>query len=302
VTTELQGPGGIAPGLADEGLRKKTLRRRVFELLDIPGSSDRASRAVDIFILTLIGLNTLALVLESVPSFAVWGPGLFHWFERFSIGVFTLEYFLRLWSSVEAPGFEARVGGRIRYASAPMMIVDLMAILPAYLPALGLDLRFFRTLRLMRIFRILKVARYSDALQLLGRVFVNRRTDLMLTGVAIGIVLVMASSALYFAERDAQPTSFSSIPDAMWWAVVTLTTVGYGDVVPVTGLGRLLGGMVALVGVCVIAIPTGIIGAGFAEELRRRNQAGVCPACGRSDPSAESANAGHDSARDPQGA
>jgi voltage-gated potassium channel len=233
---------------------------------------------VDIFILTLIGLNTLALVLETVPSIAAAVPRFFDGFEIFSIGVFTIEYILRIWSSAEEPKFR----GRLRYASAPMMIVDLLAILPAYLPFLGMDLRFVRTLRLMRVFRILKVARYSDALQLLGRVFMNRRTDLTLTAVAIGLVLVMVSSALFFAERDAQPGSFATIPDAMWWAVTTLTTVGYGDAVPITALGRILGGIVALVGICVIAIPTGIIGAGFAEELRRRDESGVCPTCGRS--------------------
>lgn len=246
---------------------------------------------MDIFILSLIGLNILALILETVPSIAAAGGSAFRWFELISVGVFTIEYLLRLWSSVEAPGYGAPVGGRLRYASRPMMVVDLLAVLPAYLPVLGLDFRFVRALRLMRVFRILKVARYSNALQLLGRVFMNRRADLTLTGVAIGIVLIIAASALYFVERQAQPGSFESIPEAMWWAIVTLTTVGYGDVYPVTGLGRLLGAIVALVGVCVIAIPTAIIGAGFVEELRNRGESGVCPTCGRSNPSAGPAGA-----------
>ena len=268
-----------------------TLRRRAFELLDVPDPSDRASRAVDIFILSLIGLNILALILETVPSIAEAGGSAFRWFELVSVGVFTIEYLLRLWSSVEAPGYGAPVGGRLRYASRAMMVVDLLAVLPAYLPFLGLDFRFVRAFRLMRVFRVLKVARYSNALQLLGRVFMNRRADLTLTGVAVGIVLIIASSALYFVERQAQPDSFESIPEAMWWAMITLTTVGYGDVYPVTGLGRLLGAIVALVGVCVIAIPTAIIGAGFVEELRNRGESGVCPTCGRSTPPAGPAGA-----------
>jgi voltage-gated potassium channel len=169
-----------------------------------------------------------------------------------------------------------------------MMAVDLLAILPAYLPFLGMDLRFVRAFRLMRIFRILKVARYSSAIQVLARVFATRRADLTLTGAAIGIVLLISSSILFFVEQSAEPATFDSIPEAMWWAVVTLTTVGYGDLYPVTGLGRLLGGVVALVGICVIAIPTGIIGAGFAEELRWRSGDGSCPSCGRPGPAENS--------------
>jgi voltage-gated potassium channel len=275
-------------------VRPTRLRRRVFELLDVPDASDRASRAVDIFILSLIALNTIALIVETLPGVPASFGTFFRWFEGVSVGVFTVEYLARLWASVEDPRVHTPVVGRLRYAARPMMIVDLLAILPAFLPFLGLDLRFVRAFRLMRVFRVLKVARYSSALQLLGRVFVNRRADLMLTAGAILIVLVIASSALYFAEREAQPASFESIPEAMWWAVVTLTTVGYGDIVPVTALGRLLGGVVALVGVCVIAIPTGIIGAGFAEELRARGAEGVCPTCGRSGGAVASPSVRHD--------
>lgn len=279
---------GLASDPQDPEAGKESARHRIFRLLEVAGAEDRASRFVDVAILSLIALNTAALVLETVPSVAAtWDP-FFRRFEWMSVAVFTVEYLLRIWAAPEAPGYESPVGGRVRFGARPLMLIDLLAILPAYLPFLGIDLRFARALRLMRVFRILKVARYSRAIQALGRAFSRSKEELVMTGVAVLIVLVIASSALYFAEREAQPDAFVSIPETMWWGIATLTTVGYGDVYPVTNLGRLLGGIVALVGVCVIAIPTAIIGAGFLEELGSRGRGeGVCPTCGRPAPTDE---------------
>jgi voltage-gated potassium channel len=154
-----------------------------------------------------------------------------------------------------------------------------VAIVPFFI-ATGLDLRFMRLARTFRVFRVLKFARYSQALALIARVLRRRREELI---VALGVILLLvvaASSLMYFAEHEAQPAAFSSIPQTMWWAVMTITTVGYGDVYPVTHVGRLLASMIALLGIGSFALPTSILGAGFLEEVARPPQSKTCPKCG----------------------
>jgi voltage-gated potassium channel len=146
--------------------------------------------------------------------------------------------------------------------------VDLVAIAPFFLASLGVDLRFLRVLRLFRMFRILKLGRYSSALQAFGRVFSRTRAELALVGFTLLVVLILVSSLMYLVEGKVQPELFSSIPAAMWWSIVTLTTVGYGDTVPITELGRVLGALVAIAGIGLYALPTGILGAAFVQEMR----------------------------------
>jgi voltage-gated potassium channel len=167
-----------------------------------------------------------------------------------------------------------------------MALVDLAAILPSYLLLAtafgGADLRFLRVLRFFRLFRVLKLGRYSPAVHTLTAVFHERRADLAVAMGAVGILLVLSSSAVYLAEHEAQPDKFASIPDSMWWAIVTLTTIGYGDVVPITQLGKAFAGVTAILGVGFIALPTAILAAGFQEHLHRRKNRVVthCPNCG----------------------
>ncbi len=173
--------------------------------------------------------------------------------------------------------------GRLRFAGRPLPVVDLLAILPFYVPLLpGLDLRVLRAIRLMRLMRLFKVARYSESLQLIGAVLYRKRHELAMTAFSVIVLLVVAASLVYEVERDAQGDKFGSIPAAMWWGVTTLTTVGYGDVYPVTPAGKVLGAIIAILGIGVFALPTAILGAGFIEELQRRKAKGkVCPHCGR---------------------
>lgn len=184
-----------------------------------------------------------------------------------SVAVFTAEYLLRVWSAPEDERFAGAVAGRLRFARTPLALVDLFAVLPAYLPMLGVDLRVLRGVRLVRLVRILKLTRYSRALRSLGRAFRRRREELVLTFSMIGLVVLIASSVMYYAEHPVQPEVFGSIPESLWWGVVTLTTLGYGDVVPVTVLGRLMAGLFALSGLLLIALPTAILGSAFVEEL-----------------------------------
>jgi voltage-gated potassium channel len=145
----------------------------------------------------------------------------------------------------------------------------------------SVDLRTLRAIRLIRLLRVLKIARYSESLQLLGRVLLSRRSELFITLVAVTVLLVVSSTLMYYAERDAQPEQFSSIPAAMWWGVETLTTIGYGDILPVTVTGKIINSFIALLGIGLFALPAGILGSGFVEELqRRRRPPARCPKCG----------------------
>ena len=259
-----------------------TLRRRLHLILQPGRDGDRAGRVFGAFILTLIALNVLGVILESVQSLRASAGGLFHAFELFSVAVFTVEYLLRLWTCVEDPRYARPVAGRVRAALSGMMLIDLLAILPFYLPLLAVDLRFLRSLRLFRVFRVAKVARYSTALQTLGHVLWTRRTELAVAGFASFLLMILSATLMYYIENDAQPEAFSSVPAAMWWAVATMTTVGYGDVYPMTPLGKLLGSFIAVLGIGMFAVPTGILGAGFSDEIqRRRNPRRACPHCGR---------------------
>lgn len=244
------------------------LRRRVWEILDVAVIEDRASALFDVAIRTLIALNVVAVVLETVPALGVRGHDFFLWFEIFSVTVFSLEYLGRVWSCVETYRYRAPVWGRLRWSVTPLAIIDLLAVLPSLLPAMGLDLRMLRGVRLFRLFRILKMTRYSRSLHMMGRVFRRASTELTVTLSALGLILLVASSIMYYAEHTVQPDKFSSIPSAMWWGVVTLTTLGYGDVYPVTSFGRVMGGLFAISGILLIAIPTAILGAAFAAEMR----------------------------------
>jgi len=163
-----------------------------------------------------------------------------------------------------------------------MALVDLLAILPFYLPMLlPIDLRFLRALRLMRLFRLLKMGRYVKSLRLMRHVLARRKEELLITLFSVLLLLVLSSSLMYFIEREAQPDKFASIPAAMWWGIATLTTIGYGDMYPVTALGKILGGFIALLGIGLFALPAGILASGFAAEIQQRDHPGKrCPHCG----------------------
>ena len=172
----------------------------------------------------------------------------------------------------------------MRFAVSGIALIDLLAILPFYLPFVGLDLRFLRALRLIRIVRIAKVGRYYSSLNLIRDTVRARKEELVLSVAIMVLLLVVSASVMYYAEHEVQPEAFPSIPASLWWAVVTLTTVGYGDAFPVTTLGKFLASVISILGIGMFALPTGILGAGFVEEIRkRRDEVEVkrCPHCGR---------------------
>ncbi len=248
------------------------LRKRTARVLERDFLKDRLGRIVNISLIALILLNVIAIIFESVSSVYTRYERAFWYFEVFSVIVFTIEYFARVWSSIDLKGQSDRspFSGRIKYMLTPLALVDLIAILPFYLSFyVALDLRFLRCLRLLRLF---KLARYSPALGALLDVIQKEAAALLAALVVALILLVMSAVGIYMLETDIQPEAFGSIPGAMWWAIATLTTVGYGDVVPVTTGGKILGGLIGLLGIGMIALPAAIMASGFAENIRSRKQ------------------------------
>lgn len=251
--------------------RGKTLRRRIYEIIEMGHGEDRASRYFDAFIVTLILLNVAAFVAETVPSIrAEWKPWLYD-FEVLSVAIFTVEYALRLWTAVEVPYLSKMPPSKARlvFARRPALLIDLFAILPFYLSSFfAIDLRVLRTLRLLRF---LKLSRYSPAMYTLIRVLSNERRALLGAMLLLATALLFSSTLMYYIEGQAQPEKFGSVPAAAWWSVATLTTVGYGDTIPITALGKFVGGLTMIVGLCILALPVAIISTGFAQELHRRD-------------------------------
>nr|WP_305794612.1 ion transporter [Halomarina rubra] len=229
-----------------------------------------ASRWVDRGISALIVCNVLALGLSTVDSMAVTHAWVFGLVDRVTVVVFTVEYLARVWSCLAAPGYDRPVVDRLRFATRPFLLVDLLAIAPSYLLAVVTDVALVRAARLLRMARLLTMARYAESIRLLWVVVGRKKRDLLVSLSAAWVTLVCSSTVMYFLERGAQPETFSSIPATLWWGVVTLTTVGYGDVYPVTTLGRVFGGLVAVLGVGLVALPAGIVGEGLIEASSER--------------------------------
>lgn len=222
-------------------------------------------------LIVLIGANVIAVVLESVEDLGrAYGP-YFQAFDTISVLIFTVEYGLRVWSAVEEPSrrFGGAVRGRLRFILTPMALIDLAAILPFYLIFfVDIDLRF---LRVFRVLRLLKLTRYSPALATVGSVIREQRRQLLAALMIMTTLLVFSAPVAYLLEHKAQPEAFGNIPRAMWWAMATLTTVGFGDVTPITPMGQVFGGLLMILGVVMYAIPAGILATGFAREFRKRD-------------------------------
>jgi voltage-gated potassium channel len=270
----------------------RALRRRTYEVLEKAGAGDRLSAVVDLTVTAVIVANIAAVVLESFSGMYDRYRRWFDLVELVSVALFTVEYVLRLWTCEFARPQRSRAAAVALFVVSPIGLIDLIAILPFYLPFLiPVDLRVVRVLRLVRFLRLLKLARYTRSLAIMGTVLRERGSELLTAVFLTSLLLVVASTLMFYMEHDVQPEAFPNIVASLWWAVATLTTIGYGDVFPVTGWGRLLSGVIAVLGIGLVALPTAIISSGFIEALaRRRPQAtpedavpppAVCPHCGQ---------------------
>jgi len=260
------------------------IKTKIYNLIETAPDDSFLKKIVNTALSVLIFLNVVAVTLESVQDISAKYNFIFKAFELFSVILFSVEYILRAWVCTENPRYGTTFIGRIRYLLTPLAIIDLLAILPFYLPLVfQVDLRFLRAIRLFRLLRIFKLGRYTDALTTIISVIKSKKHELMVTVFAVIVLLVLFSSLVYFIENEAQPKVFSSIPAAMWWGAVTLTTVGYGDIYPVTALGKIFGGIIALLGIGLFALPAGILGSGFVDEIQsRKKKSAICPHCGKS--------------------
>lgn len=258
------------------------VKARVWDVLEPGGAGTRFGHVVHGTILVLILLNVVAVVLESVASLASRYAAIFSAFELLSVAVFSVEYVARVWACTAEPRYAHPLFGRLRFMVSPLALIDLAAVLPFYLVVLRTDLRFIRAFRLLRLARLGKIGRYTEAAVVLMRVLRAKREELIVTLSLVGILGVIFASLAYYAESAAQPDKFQDIPHAMWWAFVTITTVGYGDVAPITPLGKVIGVATAVLGILMIALPTGVLGAAFVEELNKPKvvSAKKCPHCG----------------------
>ncbi len=250
----------------------KNKRIRLWEVLEKGNSNDKASLYTDIFLITLIILNIIAVLIETVDSIYVVYKTEFLIFERLSTAIFLVEYLLRVWVCIENTQDEnksqSRILIRLKYMITWPAIIDLLAVLSGILPMIfDVDLRILRALRMLRL---LKFSRYFKVMNLLLGVLKEEKQSFLAAMFLLTIAMLIASTGIYIFEKDAQPEKFGSIPEAMWWAVATLTTVGYGDVTPITPMGKLFGAVVTIIGIGTVALPSGILASGFSDQLKRR--------------------------------
>ena len=258
-------------------LRKKvehrpTPRQWAYLILEEGQTEGGVSRVLEYVLIALIVSNVVAVILETVPELYSAYHGFFSAFERFTVYTFGIEYVARLWSSLEDPriGTAHPIRGRLRFALRPMMVVDFLSFAPYFIAiALGgaVDLRALRVLRLLRL---LKIARYSQAMPaLLGVLYAERRA---LFGAFILLIFTVCvtGEVMHLIEGGVQPKAFGTLPGAMYWAITTLTTVGYGDETPITWIGKLFAGVTMVTGLVLFALPVGIIATGFVNGLHKR--------------------------------
>lgn len=251
------------------------MRKKLYNLLH--------SKIVSKFIYWLIILNVISIILESYAVYKSAYALIFYSFEVFSVTIFTVEYLVRLYTAPIAYRKFKKSHATWKFATSTYGVIDLIAILPFYLPYfLAVDLRILRILRLLRLLRVFKLSRHSKALRSIMDVLKETRSELSMSVFVAFVLLLLSSTLMYYVEHDAQPENFASIMHSFWWAIATLTTVGYGDIYPITAAGKVLGGITAVIGIGFLALPTGIISSAFMEKIKnsKENQSCKCPNCG----------------------
>ena len=262
------------------------LKRRIYDIISPAEHGDLASKIFDVFLIALIAVNIALVIADTFENIGAGAKDIFSAVETFSLVFFTAEYILRVWTADFTDEAAGKIKPRVRYVFSFMAVIDLLAILPFYLPFIfPFDLRVLRTVRLLRLFRLLKINRYTNALTAVGEVIRKKAAQLISSMIVVFLLMIIASMLMYNIECEAQPEVFQNAFSGIWWAIATLTTVGYGDIYPVTILGKVLAATIALLGIGLVAVPTGIISAGFVESIdkggREPEGTAYCPHCGK---------------------
>jgi voltage-gated potassium channel len=252
--------------------------KKLFELIE--GTELKNSKRIDTFLLILISLNVLLVIIDSYGNIRLKYNYVITIFETISVIIFTVEYILRMICSPYRYSDTYNKTKILRYIITPMAIIDLLAILPFYLPLVFVfDFRIFRFLRIFRLLRVLKIGRYSKALDLIIRVFKKKKAELLLSSFILVVLIFFAGSLMYFAENSAQPEDFSNIIDSVKWAINTMVFLGYDNVVPLSPIGNILGMIIVVLGLGWLTLPISALSSGFIEQLENGNK--KCPHCGK---------------------
>jgi voltage-gated potassium channel len=259
-------------------------KKQVHILLHPTVGNSKLDKIINTFLITLIILNVIVVILETEHDIYIQHQSFFKNFDTISVIIFSIEYVLRVWSATHEKKYKHWFWGRLRYMLTWGALIDLVSILPFYLHAfIVLDLRVFRILRLLRLLRVFRLASYMKSTRMIINVFRTRAHELSISLILIVGLIIVSACVMYFVEHPAQPDKFSSILATLWWSIVTLTTVGYGDIIPVTLMGKILTAVISLCGVALFALPAGIITAGFLEEIKKIKKPRIhnCPHCGQ---------------------
>jgi voltage-gated potassium channel len=264
----------------------ENLRWKIYNLIRDDDENNLVSNMFDGCIITLIVINVLLVILDTFdmpPVYQIISAKI----EVVSVIIFTVEYLLRLWTATYIYPDKQPTMARLRYFVSFMAIIDFLAILPFYIPfVIPVDLMILRALRMVRLMRLFKVNRYTDSMKIIGNVFREKSAQLVSSFFVIFILMIIASVLMCDIEKAAQPDKFNNAISGLWWAVATFTTVGYGDIYPITTFGKFLSGIIAILGIGLVAVPTGIISAGFVEQIERKKEEKAetkhyCPYCGK---------------------
>lgn len=261
------------------------IKKSVFNIIRDDDENDLKSTVFDFFIIFLIIINVITVVIETF-DITPYQEHIISVIENVSIVIFTVEYVLRVWTSDLYFPTKKKYKARLKYIFSFMALIDLFSILPAFVPFLiSVDLRVLRTLRIVRLFRLLKVSRYTTAFTTIATVFRKKSSQLISSIFVVALLMLISSILMYNAEHDVQPDKFKNAFSGLWWAVATFTTVGYGDIYPITATGKILSSFIALLGIGIVAVPTGIISAGFVEVVNETKEQSkdfeYCPHCGK---------------------
>lgn len=259
------------------------IKLKIFEIIEKDTKNNLISKIFDLFIMTLIIINILCVIMESISSIKEKYIIYFSFIESFSILVFTLEYILRIWTAEYKFPNKNKTISKLLYIFSFLALIDLIVILPFYLSnIIKIELRYLRIIRIFRLLRIFKLNRYIKSLNLFKEILKEKKEELIVSLIITLVLLFTASALMYSIENEIQPDKFPDILSSFWWGITTLTTVGYGDVYPKTILGKILSGIIALLGTGLVALPTGIISSGFIEKLSKQKKIGdYCRHCGK---------------------
>ena len=274
------------PEFRDGASMGTDIQKQVYEILESRSRESPAGIFVSHALILLILINVIAAVLETdAVVFHNYGK-ILDIIAAVSVFIFTAEYILRVWCCTQNPDFRLPVTGRLRYMATPAAIIDLLVIVPFIILPFIAHKGLTSLIRFLRIFWILKIGHYTRSLTTFSRVFKAKQEEIFIAFFVMLVLLVMGSAMIFYAEHDAQPTKFSSVLASMWWGIETMATIGYGDMVPVTPLGKVIASFVALVGIGLFALPAGILASGFIDEYSKKRKEEqepprVCPHCGK---------------------